>query len=160
MPRAAPTGDAFLITEQGMPRGTGPRAPVSSRIALRWVPIFTLFELHNLEELLLDMPAWGRQHLPWLRDSRLGVGTMVIAIALLSAVLFLVAWRIRQDDSRTRWLQRLFLGVMLAVFGWHIAISLWAGSLQPGVRTAVLFLPVYAWLLRARPDTGGDTPGR
>ena len=121
---------------------TGPGHP-----ARLWIAIFTLFELHNAEEIVRDLPTWGRAHMPGLAGLTLGRPGFAAVIAVLSAVLFAIAWTFRNKAGATRRLQMLFLAVMLAVFVWHIAISIHTRSLQPGVVTAAAFLPVYAWML-------------
>ena len=112
-----------------------------------WIAIFALFELHNAEEIVRDLPAWGRAHMPGLTGLTLGRSGFAAVFAVLSAVLFTIAWAFRNKAGATRRLQMLFLAVMLAVFVWHIAISIHTRSLQPGVVTAAAFLPVYAWML-------------
>ena len=37
-----------------------------------WIAIFALFELHNAEEIVRDLPAWGRAHMPGLTGLTLG----------------------------------------------------------------------------------------
>ena len=115
--------------------------------ARRWIPVFALFELHNAEEIVRDLPAWGRAHMPGLTGLTLGRPGFAAVIAVLSAVLFAIAWAFRDRARATRRLQMLFLAVMMAVFVWHIAISIHTRSLQPGVVTAAVFLPLYALML-------------
>ena len=115
--------------------------------ARRWIPVFALFELHNLEEILRDMPAWGRAHMPVLKGMSLGLPGFTALVVVLSVVLFAIAWAFRNNARATRRLQMLFLAFMIAVFVWHIAISLHTRSLQPDVVTAAVFLPLYALML-------------
>jgi hypothetical protein len=76
---------------------------------------------------------------------------MAAAAAALMIVLVATAYALRRNFLATLRLQRLFLVAVSLVYCWHIAVSLWAGSFQPGVITSALFLPVYIWLVRRLP---------
>ena len=126
-----------------------PAPSLPTPLARRWTLIFALFVVHNLEELVLDLPAWGRTHLAFLNNMYVSLGLFGGFVAFLCIVLFALAYGFRKSSATTRKLMVLFLAVMLGVFGWHVGISLHTGSLQPGVVTAVVFFPAYAlWLVR------------
>jgi hypothetical protein len=122
---------------------------LSTPLARRWFPLFALFVVHNLEEIVLDLPAWGRVHIAFFNGldmSRSVFGGVVVA---LCAVLFGLAYVYRRNLLTTVKLMATFLAVMLCVFLWHLGISLYTHSVQPGVITAILFIPFYAyWLVR------------
>lgn len=113
-----------------------------------WVPVFILFTLHNLEEIIFDMPAWGCAHIAMMSALDAGRGSFTLLVLALTAGLVAIAWRFRHGAAATRWLQTAFLAVMLAVFAWHMGISLATRSLQPGAATAIVFAPIYAVWLR------------
>ena len=113
-----------------------------------WLPVFALFTLHNLEEILLDLPHWGRSFGMPVATTALDMWGYAGLIAVMSLVLFGAAFAVRRNERLTRLGLRAFLGVMMANFVMHAALSVITQSLQPGVITAVLFLPVYGWLLR------------
>jgi uncharacterized membrane protein len=114
-------------------------------LARRWIPMFTLFVLHNLEEIILDLPEWGRRHFAFLNSFDMSRSVFGAAVVVLCGVLFALAYRYRKDSKTTLRLMVTFLGVMLAVFSWHFIISLYTRSVQPGVVTAVLFIPFYVY---------------
>lgn len=118
-----------------------------SQLARWWLPIFGLFVIHNLEEILGDMPAWGREHLDFLSQTFVSPMALTAIIIVLSAILFAIAYHYRQNARMTRRLLLLFLVIMIGVFIWHITISLVTQSIQPGVLTAGVFLPIYGFML-------------
>ncbi len=113
-----------------------------------WLPIFVLFTLHNLEEIAFDLPAWGRAHGFDLPTTALDQSGFALVVAALSAALFTLAFALRLRPRATRATLLAFLGVMVLNFLMHIAASIRTLSVQPGVITAIVLLPVYAWLIR------------
>lgn len=96
-----------------------------------WLPVFALFTLHNLEEVGLDLPAWGRAHDVVIPTTQIGQSGFTLVIAGLSAALVLLAYALRRNPSRTRMLLLAFVAVMVANFVWHIGASLVIWSVQP-----------------------------
>ncbi|MBU1175800.1 MAG: HXXEE domain-containing protein [Alphaproteobacteria bacterium] len=115
-------------------------------LARWWLPVFALFTLHNLEEIVFDLPRWGRDHGFDIATTRLDQAGFAVLITVLSAMLFALAFILRCNDKLTRLYLAGFLALMALNFVWHMAGSFVTGSVQPGVMTAVPLLPACIWL--------------
>lgn len=110
-----------------------------------WPPVLILFALHNAEEVLRNLPAWGRIHMPQMMAAlhaltpagrvQFGIITVLLTFAVAGA-----AFASRHHPILCRRLLRAFLTVMVLNFTWHIGASLWFVSVQPGAITAALFI--------------------
>ncbi|MCB0720300.1 MAG: HXXEE domain-containing protein [Bacteroidetes bacterium] len=122
-----------------------------------WIAIIILFVIHNLEEIVFDLPEWGREHIAFLSDLSVGRFGFALVVALLVLIVSAIAWMYRSDAQRTRRLKMLFLSIMIVVFLWHIGVSLATHSIQPGVVTAAAFLPIHIiWWRRCRSLDGNS----
>lgn len=121
----------------------------NSRLArLVWLSV-AVFTVHNLEEVIGDFSGWGQAHFAVLQHQpeALASNYDLIIIGLTLAVL-LYAWVLRKNTSHLRRVLPWFASIMIVVSLWHIGVSLWAGSAQPGVWTAAfLNLPCYVVVL-------------
>ena len=123
---------------------------VASPPARLWLPVLALFSLHNIEEIGLDLPAWGRAHGFVLPTTALDRTGFALLIAGLTLAVIALAYALRASARFTRLALLGFLGAMALNFVQHIALSLVTTSVQPGVISAVLLMPVFGWLfLRA-----------
>lgn len=118
----------------------------SSRLIL-WVAVVT-FALHNLEESSADFVGWDKQHLKILESVSPAIADNYwIVITTLSVLAVCIATVIQHRPAVIRRTLRWFAPLMIGVSVWHIGVSLWAGSAQPGVWTALfLNMPVYTYL--------------
>jgi hypothetical protein len=115
--------------------------------ARRWILLVALFALHNAEEVFLDLPGWARTHVGWLRGLEFSQGDMALAVLALTGAIAAWAFAVRRNLELTILSQQWFLTLVSAVFVWHMAVSIWAGSFQPGVWTSMAFLPVFLRML-------------
>lgn len=131
-----------------------------ARLARLWLPILALFTIYNLEEIILDLPAWGRAQgvvIPTTQTDQFG---FALVVAGLSVFVFALAYFLRRNAGQTSRLLTVFLGFMLANFVWHVGASAVTTSLQPGAISSVLLAPVYGWLLwRVLTTRSGDAGG-
>ncbi|MEZ4698244.1 MAG: HXXEE domain-containing protein [Rhodothermales bacterium] len=122
-----------------------------------WIAIIILFVIHNLEEIVFDLPEWGREHIAFLSDLSVGRFGFALVVALLVLIVSAIAWISRRDAQRTRRLKLIFVSIMIVVFMWHIGVSLATHSIQPGVVTAAAFLPIHIiWWRRCRSLDGNS----
>ncbi len=122
-----------------------------------WIVPLILFTVHNLEEVLFDLPAWGREHFEVFRGIDISVMDFAVAVMALTLALLVAAFAMRHRRETTLRMQRLFLIAISLVFCWHIGVSLWSVSLQPGVVTSVLFLPLFVALKQRVPKSAEDS---
>ncbi len=111
-----------------------------------WMAAVAMFIIHNAEEVVRDMPAWGAAHfeaLAWAETAQSGF--LVFVITLCVMVTF-VAFTMRSEPEKSYKLLRIFLTIMILVALWHIALSLFMQDAQPGVYTAVPMLAFFVFL--------------
>ncbi len=122
-----------------------------------WLLLFVVFVIHNLEEILFDMYGWEMTHrLPsWMEAGRelhtaiqltpLRFSAIILVICLVISGL---AFLLRNHPQASRYWMMIFVLIMLGVYMGHVVTSLYAGSPQPGVYSAVLQgVPVYGFVL-------------
>jgi hypothetical protein len=121
---------------------------VSKQLAARaWAAAFAL-ALHNGEEVLLGLPAWGRSHPDYAMAIWSDTGFALVAMLLVLAAILFGLWCQFRPHRWQAPLLRLFAFVMLLNTGSHLALSLMTGSLMPGAVTALLVVPpVFLWIL-------------
>lgn len=114
-----------------------------------WVAAFAL-ALHNAEEVWRDLPAWADAHpataaFNWSSDS--GAFATIAGLIVFAVVGLALAAQFRPAPWMAPLLRALSI-VMLLNAASHIGLSLYTGSLMPGVITAVFVLvPVFLWTL-------------
>jgi hypothetical protein len=119
--------------------------------------LLTVFVIHNLEELIFDIYEWELTHnLPsWMEGSRrfhtyiqLTAPKFTLIILALCVLVSGLAFLLRNRPRASRYWMTTFVVIMLSVYVGHIVTSLYAGSPQPGVFSAVLQgIPVYGFAL-------------
>jgi hypothetical protein len=122
-----------------------------------WLVLLSVFVIHNLEEILFDIYAWEMTHdLPsWMEMSRrfhtyiqLTPSRFVAIVVVLCLVVSGLAFLLRNRPRASRYWMTAFVVIMLGVYLGHLVTSLYAGSPQPGVYSAVLQgMPVYGFVL-------------
>ena len=133
-----------------------------------WLVLLSVFVIHNLEEILFDIYAWEMTHsLPsWMEAARkfhtsiqLTRPRFFMILLVMCLVVSGLAFALRNRPRASRNWMTTFVVIMLGVYLGHVATSLYAGSPQPGVYSAVLQgLPVYSFVLyqiRRAPRTHG-----
>ena len=130
------------------------------RVIQRWKAVFVFFVIHQVEEVVLSLPAW-RAHvtlpgwaaftdhsLMYALPSRSVTALFVAGQCLLLASL---AYLLRASDRATRLAQSALLLVLMVAFAVHIALSVATHTVMPGVFTSVFpGLPVGGYLLYTR----------
>lgn len=126
-----------------------PRVP--DRTLFCWLLLVAALALHNLEEWVLDLPAWARvsRPLPWMAgafaEGRFGASLVAVTV-LPVVVAVIVRWR--APHTQPAWLA-LFAVILMLNAASHIGLSLVTWSRMPGLLTAVaLLLPASWWVLR------------
>ncbi|WP_022873400.1 HXXEE domain-containing protein [Nesterenkonia alba] len=111
-----------------------------------WVLFLGLLVLHNLEELVLDLPAWSRAHpgFPGLLTGSYSTFIPGVLVVTLTAAA-VGSYAIRR---RPRW-SRTALMVATAVLGLnalsHLTFSLITQTFMPGLLTSLLAIPFAVW---------------
>jgi hypothetical protein len=123
--------------------------------ARAWAAALAL-SIHNAEEIALGLPGWAEAH-PQTAGFNWSAGSnafMFTAVLLMGAA-FLSA--LMAQLSPRRWMGawlKVVAVVMLVNAASHLALSVYTGSLMPGVVSAFLvLLPVFGWIALARRDT-------
>jgi hypothetical protein len=122
-----------------------------------WLLLLGVFLIHNIEEIIFDIYAWEMTHdLPsWMQMARkfhtyiqLTPSKFVMIVVALCLVISGLAFLLRNRPPASRYWMTAFVVIMLLVCLGHLLTSLYAGSPQPGVYSAVLQgLPVYSFVL-------------
>ena len=132
-----------------------------------WAAASTAFLIHNAEELLFGLPDWATANpqVGWIATTmpEQRFATAVILLSMIVVALAVIGTL--QPLSWTRFVLRLFAGIMLLNAASHIGLSLLAGSIMPGLWTAlVLLLPVMGRIavrplpIPHAPSIGGHAP--
>lgn len=118
--------------------------------AQAWAAAFAL-ALHNAEEVLLNLPAWADAH-PQTAAFNWSSGSdafSIIALVIVVMAIGFALWVQLRPAVWMRLLLRLLAWVMLINAASYMAISLYTGSLMPGVVSAVIILvPVFSLIVR------------
>lgn len=124
-----------------------------------WAAAMAAFIAHNVEESVLNLPAWVEAHpvLPWL-GWMAPAGTFATAVGVLTAAVGGVAIYAMATGPRwSRWALIVFAVVMLLNAVSHVALSLIASSAMPGMWTAAFVVaPVFTGVLWAVLRRQGD----
>lgn len=105
-----------------------------------WTATATAFLLHNVEEVVLNLPDWSASHpappwFSWMQQP----GVFAIAVGALSlAVGCCAIYAIATGPSWSRWGLTLLATVMLLNAASHVGLSIMTSTLMPGVITATL----------------------
>jgi hypothetical protein len=119
-----------------------------------WATAMTAFLVHNVEEVIGDLPSWAASQslLPWL-GWMAGSGPFVISVGVLTLAVGGIA--LFAMTTAPRWSRAalvVFAVVMLGNAAGHIALSLWTSTLMPGaVTAAIVVAPVFVGVLLAAP---------
>jgi len=114
-------------------------------INLSLVLLVVAFSLHNVEEVVRDLPAWMVVHFAdAIRIESSTFQTAIVLISLLSWALY-VFCRLLPQRSFTAWLTAILSASLLANSFSHVGLSLAKLSPMPGLYSAILVLgPVSA----------------
>lgn len=129
-------------------------SPIPYRRA--WMAAVSAFLVHNIEEIVLDLPRWSAAHpaLPWLAWME-QPGAFTLAVGVLSLAVGLCAiYAIATGPSWSGRALAIFSSIMLLNAASHVALSVMTSSPMPGVVTALLVItPVMLgvlWAIRRR----------
>lgn len=117
-----------------------------------WMAAAAAFLVHNVEEVVLDLPVWSAAHpiLPWLnwmeQPGAFPLAVGVLSLAVGSGAIYAIA----TGPSWSGWALACFAIVILINAASHVALSVMTSSLMPGVFTAGLVItPVMLGVLWA-----------
>lgn len=146
-----------MMTEASSTPIVGQRLPLRAENPARYWPlVFFVFVVHGAEEVLLDLPGWAREQRIDIPMISFDQGTLAVLIALLGVLVFVLAFVLRRNRRLIRIYLMTFLVIMSVYFVIHVLFGAYARSMEPGMITSILFLPVCIWLFTrvwaARPD--------
>lgn len=125
----------------------GHRSPLRAENPARYWPlVFFLFALHGAEEVLLDLPGWAREQHIDIPMISFGQGTFALLLIVLAIVVFAFAFVVRRDPKLMRLYLMVFLVTMALYFVVHLLVGIFTRSMEPGMITSIMFLPVSIWL--------------
>ncbi len=136
-----------MMTETSNTPFADQRQPMRTENPARYWPlVFFMFALHGAEEVLLDLPGWAREQRIDIPMISFNQGTFALVVVLVGVLVFVLAFVLRRNRKLMRLYQMVFLIGMSLYFLVHVLVGVFTRSMEPGMVTSIVFLPVSIWL--------------